>query len=361
MLLKNNGHCVYVISSRDSGQSRYENIDGVNIYRVPLKKIRGGFVRYVFEYFAFFWLALFTLNILDYKVNFDAVHVNTLPDFLVFCTIFQKIKKIKIILDMHEIMPEFFMSKYGKNNENLIVRTILLQEKLSLLFADIILTVNDPIRDVFHKRAVPGKNITVVMNSVDDKLTASYRKKEHRFFNCVYHGTISKMYSIDMAIKAFEKACSDGTKDMRFHIIGNGPEKEYLEKLSHQLGVEDFVIFHGECNFEKVLEHLGIMDLGIISVKKDVFLDLSFSNKLAEYVHLKIPLAHSNIRTPMHYFNNREILFYDSLDVNDLAKKIKFAYTNKEKLNSFADLAYHRYEKYNWGIMQQKYLKAIKL
>jgi len=360
LLLRSKGFGVYVVALRDMFERHHEFVEGISVYRAPLRKKRGGFLRYIFEYGLFFLYAFFKLNILDARHTLHAVHINTLPDFLVFSAILQKLKRRRIILDMHEIMPEFFMSKYGSSAGSLMIRLLLLQEKLALSFADRILTVNDPIKERFKETAVPDRDITVIMNSVDESIAVSFSKRPHLHFNCVYHGTVSKIYRIDIALKGFAAAVN-GHTDMRFHVIGDGPELPRLKRLASELGIDKFVKFYGKLPYDRVLNVLGEMDLGIISVPKDIFLDLSFSNKLAEYVYLKIPLIHSNIRTPMLYFPNGEILFFESGDIEDLKSKIASAYANRARLAKMADSARRRYRNYDWRTMQKRYLRAVAL
>ena len=48
--LTEEGYEVDVISLRREGQKSHEVVDGVNAYRLPLEKHRGGMLRYIFEY-----------------------------------------------------------------------------------------------------------------------------------------------------------------------------------------------------------------------------------------------------------------------------------------------------------------------
>ena len=45
--------------------------------------------------------------------RYAVVDVNTLPDFLVFAPVFARWMGAQLVLDMHEITPEFYQSKYG--------------------------------------------------------------------------------------------------------------------------------------------------------------------------------------------------------------------------------------------------------
>ena len=172
----------------------------MHIYRLNIRKKRGAKFRYIFEYFLFFISAFLKLNILDIQNNYDVIQINNLPDFLVFITIIQKLKGKKVVLDMHEIMPEFFISKYKKSEKSLFIKVLKKIEKLSLNFADEIITVNDPIKEIFSKRDVPNKEIAVVMNTVDNTMIPKFRKLKSDSFNLVYICLFIYILSIDSRI-----------------------------------------------------------------------------------------------------------------------------------------------------------------
>jgi hypothetical protein len=106
---------------------------------------------------------------------------------------------------MHEIMPEFFMSKFGVGPGHPVVRLLRVLERISLKFADDVITVNEPIKHIFQSRAIPNKPIAVVMNTVSASTVSNSVKRPHKRFNCVYHGTVTDMYGLDTAIEGFSR------------------------------------------------------------------------------------------------------------------------------------------------------------
>jgi glycosyltransferase involved in cell wall biosynthesis len=108
-----------------------------------------------------------------------------------------------------------------------------------------------------------------------------------------------------------------------------------------------------------MMEALGEMDLGILAARKDAFLNLSFSNKLAEYVCMKVPVVSSDLDTTKYYFSGEQVLYFRSGDVDDLARKIRFAYMNRGSIQKMAESAYERYRSIDWQIMVKRYLKVI--
>ena len=54
--LSEHGYDVDIICARRKGEKSNELINGVNVYRLPIERHRRGFLRYMYEYLAFFIL-----------------------------------------------------------------------------------------------------------------------------------------------------------------------------------------------------------------------------------------------------------------------------------------------------------------
>jgi glycosyltransferase involved in cell wall biosynthesis len=358
MVLVSHGHEVSVIAIGEKNEKKEELVDGVKIHRLAFKKKRSGKGRYLVEYIGFFLYAFFKLNLLDIKEKFDIIHINTLPDVLVFSAVVQKLKGRRIILDMHEIMPEFYRSKFGVSRKHPLVKLLLFLERISLNMADDVITVNESIKRVFRSRSIPQKPITVIMNTVSASSVKTNQKKEHKGFNCVYHGTLTDIYGLDTAIEGFSSV-SKKYPDLVFHIFGDGPFLPDLKQLTNKFDLNGSIHFHGELAYSRMMEELMTMDLGILAIRKDIFLNLSFSNKLAEYVYLKIPVVSSDLDAVKYYFSEEQILFFCAGDVGELAKKIEFAYLNRQHVQAMAEAAYERSKSFDWDIMAERYLKVV--
>ena len=111
--LASEGHEVDVICLRQADEPAREVVNGVSIYRLSLDHQRGSVRRYLYEYGAFFVMAFVTLLRLFVRWRYDIVHVNTIPDFLVFVSAVCKLFGARVILDMHECVPELYRTKYG--------------------------------------------------------------------------------------------------------------------------------------------------------------------------------------------------------------------------------------------------------
>ena len=130
--LAREGYDVDVIALSERGGLRKQTVNGVNITCVPIARRRATILRYLFEYSLFFCAASVILSARLFTRRYDLIHVNNMPDFLVFSTILPKLFGAKIILDVHDPMAEVFESKYGIASRSTTIRLLKWQEKISL-------------------------------------------------------------------------------------------------------------------------------------------------------------------------------------------------------------------------------------
>ena len=68
---------------------------------------------YLVNYFLFFVSASISLVSQHLKNRYQIIQVHTMPDFMVFVAIVPKLLGAKVILDVHDLMPELYQSKFG--------------------------------------------------------------------------------------------------------------------------------------------------------------------------------------------------------------------------------------------------------
>ena len=119
------------------------------------------------EYLGFFVLAAWRLLTLHLRRRYGVVQVHNLPDFLVFVALIPKLMGARVILDIHDLMPEFFASKTESDMQSSLVRLLILQEQLSCRFAHQVITVTSEWRETLIRRGVPAVKVAVVMNVAD--------------------------------------------------------------------------------------------------------------------------------------------------------------------------------------------------
>src|SRR5688572_18830203 len=107
------GYRVSVICPRGKGYDRrYEEIDGIAIYRHPLPLEASGAAGYALEY----GLALFWQLVLAWRVHFtrgfDAIHACNPPDTIFLVGVLFKLFGKRFLFDHHDINPELYEAKF---------------------------------------------------------------------------------------------------------------------------------------------------------------------------------------------------------------------------------------------------------
>ena len=356
------GYHVDIICSKLKNEKNSEIVDRINVYRMPVSHQRGGPLRYIIEYLAFFILSFVKLALLHLEKKYVIIEVDTMPDFLIFVTLVPELLGAKTILYMFETMPELFASKYEVSGQHLIVRFLGIIERIASLYADRIITVNEVIKRVFVSRKVPASKIAVILNSPDEELfkresyVNGYMKKRECFV-LVCHGTILKRYGFQTAIKAVS-VLRNKLPDLRLEIVGDGEYMEELVSLVNHLNLEDVVNFRGYLSVNEIPNLIMESDIGLVPIVKDNFTDLMLPNKLFEYIALGRAVISSNLTTIRTYFNSDSILFFESNNEKDLARCILELYQNPAKRRSLARNASKVYDKYRWANIKKDYLKV---
>jgi glycosyltransferase involved in cell wall biosynthesis len=360
------GYSVDVLALRSShSPAKTYQLEGVEVYTIALGKKRGSLLRYLWEYVAFFIWAFFKVGALMRQRQYAIIDVNNLPDFLVFAGAYAKWRGAKLVFDMHEITPEFYISKYGIRQNSLVVRWLKWVERASFNFADHVITINEPIRQLLVSRGLPADKATIIMNSVDESLfsgaaggSAGKRAEDAGKFVMMYHGTLTGLYGLDISIEAFGEVHQQ-MPGAEFWILGNGPERKLLAALRLKLGLESKVTFIGSVLPEEVRQWLSRCDIGVLATRRDIFLDYSFSNKLSEYIIMGKAVVSSDLKAIRHYFSERALAYFEANNPTDLAKQMLRLYRDRESCASLSRQARQEYAPICWEVMKRRYLQKM--
>src|SRR2546422_2812647 len=129
-----------LICQRWADQPRRERLGRLTAYRLPISRKRGGALRSLAEYAAFLAAAALVAGALHLRRRYDVVQVNSMPDCLVFAAIVPRLLGARVVLDLHECMPEFFATKFKIGMGNQLVRLLISLERASTGFAHSIWT-----------------------------------------------------------------------------------------------------------------------------------------------------------------------------------------------------------------------------
>lgn len=358
------GYSVDVLALRAEGGQTSYSLNGVNVYTLALRKKRGSLARYLLEYVAFFFWVSIQVPLRMRRRQYSVIDVNTLPDFLIFAPVIARWMGAKLVLDMHEITPEFYMSKYGISDQSWTIRLLAYLEKISVRFADRVLTINAPIEGLLVSRGLDRSKSTIVMNAVDESRFAVSTKSSSAVargaatFVMIYHGTLTHIYGLDIAVEAFALA-HESMPGAELWILGPGSEKDALAKLAEARGLSSKVRLVGQVPATEIPGWLSQSDTGILPIRRGVFLDFAFPNKLPEFIIAGKPVIVSRLKAINHYFTNDALAYCEPNSPADLAKQMIHMYENPQLRARLAAKAKVEYAPIRWDVMKQRYLALI--
>lgn len=357
--LRDTGYQVDIICSKHKDQKRFESVDGISVYRIPVSHGRGGVIGYMVEYGLFFLLSSTRLSLLYLEKKYDFVEVDTMPDFLVFTALVPKVLGAKVFLYMFENMPELYAFEHRLSAEHPIVRFLKAIEKLSLKFADRIIVTHRPAYAVFARHGLPKSRFVTVLNVPDERVFSfPFRKRENQGENSlllVSHGSILQRYGYQTIMRAL-KLIDSKTYHIRLLVVGEGEYEREIRRLVTDLGLEEKVDFTGYVPFDEIPMTIGRAEIGIVPMLHSCRYMLP--NKLFEYIALGIPTIASALPAIKAYFHDNSVMFFEPGNEKDLARCILELYQNPAKRRSLVANATRAYEKYRWSKTKGKYLKV---
>ncbi len=355
------GFAVDFLALRRQGDRNIELVRGVRVFHLNQRRYRGGgHVNYLFAYLQFFVRCFFKATWLFFKNRYAVIHVNNMPDFLVFCSLIPKICGAKIILDIHDPMPNTFASKFGENHYGFFYHLLLWQERLSAWYADKTLTVHEPVKHgILVKHGLNPDSIQVVANFADDELFPlqdSYSIDGK--LRLVFHGTILERYGLGNVVLAVSRL--KRRENISVRIIGEGDFSTELSKMIAALGLHETVHFLN-CVYPLPEIPLLISDcnLGLVPLEMSSATNYGLPLKLLEYTSLGLPSLTIRNAAISYYFGQDDCLFYDPEDADSLRRVFESLADNPEILLRYRQRAIALREKFRWSVEKQKYISIL--
>ena len=360
--LVSRGDEVDVISPLTPSIGQRRSLDGVDLY--PTGRLRRdeklGFLDYLSRDLAFLVRASVRAVRLHRRRRYDVVHVHTMPDYLVFAALGPKLMGAKVVLDLHDLVPELYASKFGADDSKWVVRLTKLVERACVRFADRALAVHEPHLEALVGHGNPEGKFTIVMNAPDPRLFA--RRREAPLpagFTVIYHGTISRRHGLDVAVRAVALA-RRSYEDIRLEVVGDGDGVAELRTLVSELGLGAAVsITEGRFPAEELRPLFDRASAGVVPLSHDIFTRYMLPVKLLEYVALGLPVICSRTDTVQAYFDETMVSFVEPGSDEDLAAKLVELRNDEEKRHRLVTRADAFLEEHSWLRERERYYSVI--
>jgi glycosyltransferase involved in cell wall biosynthesis len=356
------GHEVVFLARRQAGEPDRETIAKVTVIKtIGFKRKCRSSMEYMIDYCVFF-LMIF-LHLLRHPLRYQLIHINNMPDFLVFAACLPRLLGRPVIHDIHDLMPELYMEKFSSADAHWMVKALVIQERWAGRFASAVLTVEDRLKDILTERGIPGEKISVLMNLPDERIftrRTSPPKPVSAPFVLAYHGTLAHRLGLDVAIRAVAK-CRHTIPRLKLHIIGDGEERERLISLRDELELGEIVTFSdGFIPLEKIPVMIEDADVGIVPLRICSGTDIMLPTKLLEYVSFGIPCIVPKTITIMRYFDDEMVQYFEAENIDSLAHAIVELYKNPLKRRELSQQATERFGMvYQWSTHKQVYTHLV--
>nr|MBA3429937.1 glycosyltransferase [Actinomycetota bacterium] len=318
---------------------------------------------YLVRYSLFLAAATLLCSLLHARRRYDLVQVHSLPDVLVFAAVIPKLFGAQVVLDLHEMMVEFFCAKFQVRPDGLRARFVAAAEQASIRFADFAFTCTNEMREAFIARGADPEKLGVVLNaSEEDVFDVEHyppRGRSDGEFVLICHGSVEERYGIDTAIRAVGLV-RDEIPRLRMEVYGSGSYVEEGRRLTRELGVEDRVRFSDAwVPMPELLEAIADADAGVVAIKQDPFRDLTHCNKMYDLVTMRRPVLITRTRSVQAYFDETCFEYFDSDDASELAAGIRRLYEKPEHGEALVARATEALEPYRWPRQREIYQSYI--
>lgn len=361
-------HMEVICIKQNDQESATETFNGVHITRVPMKRKRGGKLGYFWQYGSFLLASLLILARRSLRRRYALVHVHNMPDILVFSALFPKLRGAKVILDLHDPMPELMTTIFGLDPASGAVRLLKVLERWSTRFADRVLVVNEACRRLFSQRGCPLEKIHVVMNSPDERIfceangdsTSPKVESGTRPFVIMYHGSIVERHGLDLAVTALQNIeQSVPSAELRIY----GQSTPFLEKVLNSVkgtGLESRVRYLGPKNLEEIVVAIRACDVGVIPNRRSIFTQINTPTRIFEYLSQGKPVIAPRVPGIQDYFGPDELVFFELGDAADLKRQLEFVYRNPAAIHAITKAGQAVYRHHQWSKERFRFLSLVR-
>jgi len=359
--LVKHGYDVDAIVLRRDGQNPFEVISGVNVHRIQTRvRNERSPVHYLLRLVSFLIRSAWVLTRFHLRSRYHLIHVHSVPDFEVFATVIPRLMGARVILDIHDIVPELYGSKFKIESDAWVFRLLVLLEKISSAYSHHVIIANHLWEEKLTQRSVPPSKCTTIINYPDLSI---FRRPEAMhaaktdFLMC-YPGTLNWHQGVDRAIAAVAQLRYK-LPNLKFLIVGDGPDREKLKAMVKEQGLQDLVQITSTVPMEAVAATMAAVDLGVVPKRKDSFGDEAFSTKILEFMAMGVPVLASNTRIDQYYFNDGIVQFFDSESTTDLADKILALAHDPVRCSALREGGIKYIGENNWDVKCGQYLDLV--
>ena len=337
----------------------------IRVYPIPIHHIPKSRLNYFVEYGLAFIFYFLRISVLYFKNHYPIIHIHNMPDILVFSALIPKMMGAQLILDIHDPMPEVFLSKYGEREGRFILKFVRWQEGVSCALANAVITANSNFKENLIERGIPAEKITVINNFpnllIFNRMAVMRQipPSDHTF-TLIYPGTIARRYGLDIAICAMPKLKSK-IPGIRLVIMGQENDcKNELRRLAKRLDVAECVQFKPVVRNEEVPLAMVSAEAGIYPARRDPHMNIATPTKVLEFATMGIPIISSRLKVVETMFDDSSALFFEPNNVDQFVNCVLRLYEEPALCKELVHNADRKFvETHSWEMEFQSYQRVL--
>jgi glycosyltransferase involved in cell wall biosynthesis len=280
----------------------------------------------------------------------------------------KKIKGAKLIFNVSDLWPES-AEKLGLVTNRFFLKRATKLEEFLYRKSDLISGQTQGICKNISSR-FPDKKVYWLPNGVDlnyynsDTVVSKWRTENNFLetdFILLYAGIIGHAQGLEVIIKAAEHLKLH--TDIKFVLLGSGPEKEKLQILKDELKTEN-VLFLDAVTKKEMPAIVSAADVAVIPLKRLDLFKGAIPSKIFENLAMKNPILLGVEGEAKELFidEGKCGLAFVPEDAADLANKTLELFSNRTKLKQFGENGYSFVEqKFTRDIIANEFLNFINL
>lgn len=274
-----------------------EDLDGVTVYRFPLKFAYSGMKDYLNEYLT----ALFSIARLSWRAwregRYDIIHFCNPPDIFFPIGIFYRLLGARIVFDHHDLFPELIAWRYSGLSGKLLYAIARLTEFMTFRCANVVISTNQSYREIAICRGrVSNDRVFILRNGPRSDTFVPVEpvpslKNGFPYMAC-YAGVMGYEDGVLELLDSIRHiVCEMGRRDILFMLLGDGAIRPQALAQLKDWGLEDIVQMPGMIHDNLLLrQYLSTSDICLSPEPLTPLNAHSTFIKVAEYMAIGKPI-----------------------------------------------------------------------
>ena len=214
----------------------------------------------------------------------------------------------------------------------------------SLAKASAILVSNEPTKEIMKSYYnVDEKKISIVPNGVDLSFFRPTNKDPKKL---VFSGVMYHHRGLDLLLDSAPAVIKEVT-DVKFVLLGEGPEMKNLQDLVRKNNLESNIEFKGWVTRQSIPVHLSNASIGIGPLKRTKVTENALPIKVLEYMASGLPIIAKTGTLPNDVLKNNENGYFID-NSSDLSEKIVLLLKNSDIVEKMGKKSLEMVKKFSW-------------